>query len=255
MKTALTLISLAFISSCAPHRLVPYDFTTELNNLQAFVEIDDVTITLENLEIQNDHYVFALGIQNNGTAPVLIDPQKILKFANSLSYQEGSTKTKSQEVVPVMPPEQINQLFEAKHKDAKTTGVLLFILGAAISTYDAVQDAKDNSKEYWTREDQRKSANRDVVTGASLLASGIFSEIAYSNAEKADTELIYLPDELFNKNVIAPGEEYYGKILFKKIDIPQVYHRVTWLIQNNNLLFDFRMATGKEKQFLKKQGY
>lgn len=255
MKSTLAILVLAFFCSCAPQRLVPYDYSTDLNNHQASVELDDLTITLVNLDIENDHYVFGLEVQNNGTEPVQIDQAKILKFAHYLSYEEVNKPKNYEEIVPVMEPEEVNQLFESKYKNANTTGVLLFILGAAITTYDIVQDAKDNAKESWTRADQRKSINRDIFTGAGLLATDVLTEVAYNNADKADAELIYLPDELFDKNTLAPGEQYYGKILFKKTETLQVYHRITWQMKDLNLLFDFRMANMKERRFLKNQGY
>ena len=255
MKSTLAIISFAFICSCAPQRLVPYDFSLEKNNHQTSIELDDLTISLVNLDIKNDYYVFGLEVQNKSTSSIQIDPDRILKLAHYLSYEEVNKPKRHQEIVPIMAPEEVNQLFEVKQKNANTSGVLLFILGAAISTFDAVLDAKDYSKESWSNSDQRKSVNRDVFTGAGLLATDVLSEVAYNNADKAGTELIYLPDELFDKNVIAPGEQYYGKILFKKTEAAQVYHRIMWQMRDLNLLFDFRAANMKERRFLKNQGY
>lgn len=254
MKTTLSLILIVLIGSCAPSRFVPYDYTSEQNNLQAYIDLEGVIITLENLEIQDDHYVFGMGIENNSATSMLIDTDKILKFAHYLSYQESEAQKSPQEIVPVMSPEQTIQLFKSKEKDSRTAEVLLFILGAAISTYDAVQDAKDYSKENWTRNDERNSVTRDIVAGASLLASDVLSEVNYRKGEKAGLEVQYLPNELFDKKVIAPGEEYYGKIFFKKSEALHGYHRISWPLQEISLFFDFRLASRKERKFLKEVG-
>lgn len=254
MKKALSLILIAFIVGCAPSRLVPYDYTIEQNNLQTFIELDEATITIENLQVKNDHFVFGIGIRNKRETPMLIDSDRILKFANYVSYQEGDIQRHSQEVAQVLSPQQTLELFENKRKDAKTAGFLLFLMGAAITTFDVIQDAKDNSKDSWTRSDQRRSVNRDIVTGVSLLASDVLSEATLRDEENAEIELNYLPEELFDRKVIDPGEEYYGKIFFKKSDQLHKYHRISWPIQSISLFFDFRLATRKERKFLRDQG-
>lgn len=256
MKPTLTLslILLIIVASCAPSRLVPYDYTVEQNNLQTYIELEDATISVENLEVQNDHYVFGVGIQNNGKTPMLIDADRILKFANYVSYQEENVQRKSQEIETVLSPDQALNLFETKRRDGKSSAFLLFLMGTALGTLDAVLDARDNSKESWTRSDQRKSVTRDIVTGVGLLATEALSEGAYQDAERAEIELEYLPEELFNKRVIAPGEEYYGKIFFNKSEELHGYHRISWPLQEISLFFDFRLATRKEQKFLKEVG-
>lgn len=254
MKPTLTLLLVVFVCSCAPSRLVPYDFTPAQNNLQTYIELDDATISVENLEVKDDHYVFGVGIRNNSKTPMLIDADRILKFANYVSYQEETVQRKSQEIEAVLSPQQALNLFETKRKDGESSAFLLFLMGAALGTLDAVLDARDNSKESWTRSDQRRSVTRDIVTGVGLLTTEALSEGAYQDAERAEIELEYLPEELFNKRVIAPGEEYYGKIFFKKSEELHGYHRISWPLQEISLFFDFRLASRKERKFLKEVG-
>lgn len=255
MKPTLTLLLIVFVCSCAPSRLVPYDYNIKQNNLQTFIELDDATISVENLEVQNDHYVFGVGIRNNGKTPMLIDADRILKFANYVSHQGDNGQRKSQEIEPILSPQQALELFETKRKDGRSAGFLLFLMGAAIGTLDAVLDARDNSKESWTRTDQRRSVTRDIVSGVGILTTEVLSEAAHQDADRAEIELNYLPEELFNRKVIAPGEEYYGKIFFKKSEELHGYHRISWPLQEISLFFDFRLATRKERKFLKTQGY
>jgi|GEM_PF-4024938 len=253
-KLTLPIILITIVVSCAPSRLVPYDYNIEQNNLQTFIELDDATISVENLEVQNDHYVFGVGIRNKSKTPMLIDADRILKFANYVSYQEGSIERNSQEIETVLSPQQALNLFETKRRDGRSAGFLLFLMGAAIGTLDAVLDARDNSKDSWTRSDQRRSLTRDIVSGVGILTTEVLSEAAHQDADRAEIELEYLPEELFNRKVIDPGEEYYGKILFKKSDELHRYHRISWPLQSVSLFFDFRLATRHERKFLKEQG-
>ncbi|MFY0591944.1 hypothetical protein [Roseivirga sp.] len=251
MKPTHTLLLLVLFCSCGPLKLVPYDYDAKENNLEAYIDLDEATITLANLEIQNDHYVFGLGIQNNSSSPLLIDTEKILKYAHHESYQEGEMHKPLQEIVPAMLPKQTIELFESKERNSNNAGVLFFLLGAAITTVDAVLDAKDNSKRSWSREDQRRSSSRDLTAGISLLTTGVLSEVAYNKADKAAAEQVYLPEELFDKKIIAPGEKYYGKIFFQKVQAAHEFHRITLPVEGTNLIFDFRMANNSEKRAIK----
>ena len=253
MKALLALLPLILIG-CLPNRLVPHDFSIEKNNLEAFVEVDSITVSLVNLEIKNDHFVFGLGIQNNAAYPVFIDITKILKFASFKSF-EGDTETYFPEIISAMSPTQVNQFFETKQKNAQAAAAFLFLLGAAVSTYDAVKDAKDHSKEYWTEEDEQKSVKRDAIAASTLLATDLLTEVAYASEAKATTELRYLPDELFDRKVIYPGEEYFGKLIFRKVAELQRYHRINFPLEGSQLKFDFRRATPREKQFLQENGF
>jgi len=241
--------------SCIPNRLVPYDFTTERNNIEAYVDFDSVSIALTNLEVKGDHYVFGMEIQNKGDYPLFINTEKIRKYAHHTSYLEDRQKKDLQEVVPAMSPAQVNQFFERKKKDVQTAAALLFFVGAAISIYDAVEGKKDNQKKVWTEKDERKSITRDIITSTALLTTEVITETAFVSEEKADIELKYLPNELFTKDVIYPGETYDGKILFRKMGELQKFHRIIFPIGNDDLLFDFRKATPAEKRFLMEQHY
>lgn len=253
MKILLALTPLLLIG-CLPHRLVPYDYSIEKDNREAYIEVDSVTISLTNLEVQNDHFVFGMEVQNNRNEPVFIDVNKMQKFASEISYQDTLKSQTLQELIPAMTPIQVNQFFMAKKKDAQGAAFFLFLLGAAITAYDAVKDAEDESKNTWTEKDEKNSAIRNIVTTAGLLATDALTEAAFASEENAETELLYLPDELFDAYAISPGEQYYGKILFKKISFLQKYHRVILPMEDGRFIFDFRKATPKERRYLYEQG-
>ena len=250
MKTLLALLLPCVLIGCIPNRLVPHDYSIEKDNLETFIEVDSITVSLINLEIQNDHYIFGLGIKNNADYPIFVDLKKIRKQARNLSFRETESNDYLRETTTAMSPEQVTQFFAKKRANAQAAAAFLFLVGAAISTYDAIKDVSDNSKDYWTAEDEQKAATRDLVTSSTLLAADILTDVAIESGEKANEELRYLPAELFDKEIIYPGEEYYGKVFFKKVIEVHKHHRISFPMEGNNLHFDFRKATPKEKQFL-----
>lgn len=249
MRFTITLLPLAIIS-CLPTRLVPIDFDIKKNNTQAFIELDSLTIALENLEVKGDHLVFGLEIENRGSQPVFVNRDKIRKYASKLSYREEKSFELYQQVSYMMSPDQVNEFFKTKKENAEAAAFMLFILGAAISTMDAIQDAKDDKKTEWTSKDQLKSNARDAATAATLIATDVLGEVAMNSSEVAKTELNYLPRELFDRAVIYPSESYFGKILFRKYGSLKKYHRIHIPIEGKNLYFDFRKPTLAEQEFL-----
>ncbi|WP_462251274.1 hypothetical protein [Ekhidna sp.] len=218
MKYLIAVLSLLCFS-CLPDRLVPYDYSIEKNNQEAYIELDSITIAITNLEVKNDHSVFMLEVENLSSQPLFIDIEKINKYASLYSHSTKPDKEIFSEVTAVMTPSQINQFFKAKRNKAQATAFFLFLVGAAVSTMDAVKDNKDNRKFHWTNDDQRKSEKRDLLTGSTLIATDILADVALTNSETAATELNYLPAELFKRKIIYPGERFNGKILFKQVGL------------------------------------
>ena len=222
MRLTIALIPFVFVS-CLPKLLVPHDFSIEQNNDEAYVEVDSISVSLVNLEVKSDHYVFGMEVQNHSDQPIFIDLEKIRKYAHHLSYREEEAKT-FQEITIAMTPDKVKKFFEKKRKDSEAAAVFLFLVGAAITTYDAVKDHQDNRKEHWTEEDSKKSARREIATATTLLATDILTDAALQTKEVANTELRYLPTELFDREVIYPGESYSGKVLFRRIAEVKNYH-------------------------------
>ncbi len=249
MKYLIAVLSLLCFS-CLPDRLVPYDYSIEKNNQEAYIEVDSITIAISNLEAKNDHSVFMLEVENLSSQPLFIDIEKINKYASLYSHTAKPDKELFSEVTAVMTPSQINQFFKTKRNKAQTTAFFLFLVGAAVSTMDAVKDNKDNRKSYWTNDDQRRSEKRDLLTASTLIATDILADVALTSSENAATELNYLPTELFDRKVIYSGERFNGKILFKQVGSLKQYHRITFPIDEKRLHFDFRKATPREKKFL-----
>lgn len=250
MKLTLVLTSILLVG-CLPGRLVPLDYSIEKNNLEAYIELDSVTVSMINLEVKRDHFVFGLEIENKSSLPIFIDVSKIKKYANDLSYRSKNQTNAYQEVTSAMTPLQVNKFFEAKKNNAEGAAFLLFLVGAAIETYGAIKDNSDNNKSSCSNEDERKSRNRELATAGALIATDILSDIALQSSEVAATELQYLPKELFDREVVYPNESYNGKVLFKRIGSLKKHHRITVPLEGDKLHFDFRKATQKEKEYLR----
>lgn len=248
MRLIFTLIPLIFIG-CIPNRLVPHSFSIEKNNIEAFVETDSMMVAIMNLEVKGDYLVFGMEIENKGQQPLFLDQQKLTKYAHENSFRENDDKF-YQEVTKVMTPMQVNEFFKAKKNNAESAAFLLFLVSAAISTYDAIKDESDNKKSHWTREDEKKSRNRDFIAATTLLATDVLSDVALQNSHNVGTEPHYFPKELFDRKIIYPGESYYGKVLFKKYGSLKKHHRITFPVDGNIFQFDFRKATYKERKFL-----
>ncbi|MEO9483953.1 MAG: hypothetical protein ABJG47_10925 [Ekhidna sp.] len=249
MKLILALLPLTLIG-CLPNRLVPYDYSIEKDNREAYIELDSITVAISNLAIKGDHFVFGMEIENKSTQPIFIDVNSIQKYSHRLSYGSKNQVRTYQEVTSAMTPSRVNQFFKSKRNQAEAASFLLFLVGAAVSTADAIKDHSDNNKKHWTHDDAQKSRNRDIATSATLVATDILNDIALQNRHTAETELDYLPKELFTRKVIYPGESYYGKVLFERVGMLNNYHRLALPFEQKRLLFDFRKATSKEKQFL-----
>ncbi|WP_425390760.1 hypothetical protein [Ekhidna sp.] len=254
MRLTIIFLPLIFIS-CLPDRLVPYDYSIEKDNREAFIELDSFTVALTNLEVKGDHYVFGLEIENKSNQPLFINMGEVQKYAHHLPYREAETSKSFQEVTSAMTPEQVNAFFKAKRDNAEAAAFLLFLVGAAITTYDAIKDEEDNNKTYWTENDEKKSQTREAITSVALLATDVMMDVAAQSSASARTELHYLPKELFDREVIYPNESYYGKVFFKKFGVLKDYHRITLPLDEKKLHFDFRKATKPEKQYLYERGY
>ncbi|WP_420316094.1 hypothetical protein [Ekhidna sp.] len=254
MRLTILLIPFLLIS-CLPARLVPQDFSIEKNNYEAYIELDSVTIALANLKAKGDHYVFGLEIENKSTQPIFIDMNRIKKFAHPYSYRDPEKKKLYQEVTSAMTPEQVDAFFTVKQQDAEAAALFLFLVGAAIITHDIIEDERDWNKSTWTEADEKKSNTRDAVTVATLMATDILIDVAIESEASAQVELHYLPNELFDREIIYPGETYFGKIFFKNFEEIKEHHRITFPLEGKNLHFDFRKANAEERRFLYEQGH
>lgn len=122
-----------------------------------------------------------------------------------------------------------------KIKEKRAFAVLFAVVGAGLAIHDAVQDSEDSQKETWTKEDEKKSAGRDLLVSAALIASDIARESSY----EAEDESQYIPYELFPECKISPSSSMRGKIFIPK-ESSYRYSRVVVPIGNTDYVFDFK---------------
>lgn len=248
--TRFAALLLLISSSASAQYLVPLDYEMARHNNQSYIELDSVTYTLENLAVESDYLVFSLEVINQSSQPVLVQSSKMITF---MSYTPISDSAMTQHVLArsAMTPSQIERLFKNKVQQAEALSVLLAVAGVALVVNDAVKDTKDYSDESWTPSKATRSAARDVATVTGLVATDILSEVAYRQKRTAREELHYLPNELFVKEWIEPGERYFGKVLFRKEATFEYYRIILPSPDGLQFNFDFRKATGTERKFIR----
>lgn len=248
MKCVLPLLPLLLVS-CTPMRLVPTDFSVAQNNVQAYVDLDSVLVAIEHLGSKHDYHVFMLEVENRSQHPLLINLEQLKKYAHYQAFPDSISDRPGEEQLHAMTLPQIDSFFRDKEKGAESAAFLLLLIGAGISIYDAVQDDKDAAKSEWTQKDEKRARRRDAITSISVATTDVLSDALLYSAEHSRAERSYLPKEVFDRKVIAAGEQYRGKVLFKR-NVSHRYHRIVWSVADKKCLFDFRKDKAKERQFL-----
>lgn len=180
----------------------------------------------------------------------MVNPTEINKYAHYAPYTSDDGPALYQEQVAAMTPNQVLRFFETKRRDAHATAAFLFLVGAAIATYSAIEEKQEREKEYPNVNDKKKPITRELVTSTSLIATDLLTDVALAGGQQATTELQFLPEELLEEGMIFPGEKRSGKIFFRRSTEIQRYHRIVCTVGNTDFLFDFRRAKVKEKRFL-----
>ncbi len=218
MRIACFLVVLFMLGSCQ-QRLVPgwYDVRKDTTPVAEISE-DDVTVRLENLEVNSKFMVFDLELVNNSYAPISFDTEKITGFSSLGKFKEVSGSqpwTVDNSMVfshLALSHKDVNDLYERKIRNKNTLNVLMAVAAVGLIVYDIAADADDYSSSEWTANDARKSATRDAVTAGTLVALDVVGGLNEASTYKTLEDLEYLPDEIFNTNVIPAGESYRGKI-------------------------------------------
>lgn len=247
-KTLLSILPLLLIISTACGPLVPLNHTnlSPTNQVQV-IETAEVTVLLEYMESKYNHYIFDLEVVNRSTNPIWAAPQLISFYASpnpfiqlrsqtdnihSLSAPNSALTLKRQFANS---PIATRKIYMQKIKEKRAFAVLFAVVGAGLAIHDAVQDSEDSQKETWTKEDEKKSAGRDLLVSAALIASDIARESSY----EAEDESQYIPYELFPECKISPSSSMRGKIFIPK-ESSYRYSRVVVPIGNTDYVFDFK---------------
>jgi hypothetical protein len=122
-------------------------------------------------------------------------------------------------------------------------------VGVALAVNDAVQDSKDSRKEFWTLQDERRMAARDVATFTGLMTVDFLGQALENKNLKVSEDLAYLPDEYLHQQILYPDAHMRGRVFFKYS--PEFkYYRIILPVEGINYIFDFRKPIAEERRAL-----
>lgn len=236
MKPLYLLLALAISSlfSCAPRMLAPQGASPQMSQPFATMEIEGVTVHLENLVMRGDHMLFDVEIENRTGDSLYYNPQDM--------YFKGFTaKGKPRALLPNATqlkyhpdlPARYNtyayndqraQVFMKKKVSAQKAGkTFLDLLSLGLLVNEVVQDSKDANKSFWTEDDEDRANNRAAANFMAQLAlsasSSIMADAIISNSwEREDVGEHYL-----ESGMLAPEQAVRGMVLFPKNMAPKSY--------------------------------
>jgi len=226
--------------------LVPQGYDVEIDNYQSFISIDSVDYSLEFISSDNGLVTFWLNIENRSNHSVSLSEPTAKYHSSNGGYDPAN----EEHFKNAMNSKDVRNFYQKKINEAKTAKVLSTIFSVALIVADISADANDSHKFEWTRSDQRNLVSRKAFTGIGLGVSDVVNQSSHLRMINAKNELQYLPNEVFDKNIILPGETHSGKLVFRKIDLNN-YNRIKITSNDATLNFDFRKANKKETKYLK----
>ncbi len=231
--------------------LVPTNYKADVKNVNAVIDDGDVQYRLENLEVTSTHMTFSLEVTNDSENALDINVRDARLYGSTKPFSK--IYSKEEEVAYTnrswaMSPQLVNKYYEEKIKAKDAAMAFLAIVGVGLIVNDIVQDSAPITSE----DDLDRAIARDGLTALGLLAvdaAGTAVDVSkYQDVEELD----YLPEELFVKKQIEPGERYHGKVMFKKSEYFR-YYRMILPVKGVHLIFDFRRAKGEENRALRYQ--
>jgi hypothetical protein len=205
-----------------------------------------IEISVENLLVDHQHFIFDVLITNESPDPVLIDPASMyylpspVKFPADydpdamLDYEDKLTK------YFVMTEQQVKDLYTHKIQDQRNKSILLGILSAGLIVFDVAMDTKDMNRGEWTSKMTRSANTRKALTTVGLATADILNDQAGYKAWQKREDLIYLDQEILKCGELQPGQSVRGKIFF--ISSNEQHFRLIVPIGRTDFSFDFREA-------------
>ena len=246
LSTILTL-SFCLLASCGPRMLTPLGTESHMERPYATLEIDSITVNVENVVMRGDHLLFDVEIENH--------TQQCQPYSSQAMYFQGFTKkgnlktltpTSYQQKYYSPTPVQWNtfaynegrakRFMKQKVSSQKAGKTFLDLLSLGLLVNEVVQESKDANQSFWTEDDARRADNRAAANFAAQLAltasSSIMAESIASNSwEREDVE-----DNYLGAGEIDPGDQVRGLVLFPKAISAKRY---TIFIPVGERLFEF----------------
>ncbi|MEO1097965.1 MAG: hypothetical protein AAFX57_09435 [Bacteroidota bacterium] len=248
-------VSLIVIFSACQHRLVPTWFSARHNESPVSeITENEVIVRLENLELNMGYMVFDLEVVNNADFPLQFDHGEIMSYSGLKKFEDANEpslwiKKEVLQIESALSFKEVNDLYKSKLRKGKTIGVLMAVAAIGLIAYDIAADANDYSSLEWTARDARRSATRDAVTAGALLALDVAGNINEVSASQTAEDLAYLPDEIFDADIIPKGDSFRGKVYLNN-ELINKYYRITIPIEGTSYVFDFKKANSRERQQL-----
>lgn len=251
-------------ASCS-HVLVPswYDTTKDSYPVTQITD-QNVTVSVENLELKEKYMVFDMEIVNDTGDDLGFDLPSIYCYSSydkfrpidELGEDEDWEKTLGPGVLQAsaMTLREVNDFYEQRLKDKAEIGVFLAVLGAGLILYDIVQDAEDAGDVNWTPAKESKSIARDAITVSSLLAIDVVGGLNQQSYVKTYEDLEYLPAEALAAPLVKAGQSVRGKVFVRNVYLHK-YYRLVVPVEGVSFVFDLRRANSAERQRIRSLQY
>jgi hypothetical protein len=256
MKARIILFFLVLInSSCSTQILVPGWFDPKVDNKKHnWLDHGGITIIAENLEVNNQHFVFDVEIKNETNYRLRFDPEHVYYLGSNTTFPSHNhdeaqiifeSKLKKHFTLS---EDEVARDFDRQIRSQKTTNLITGILSAGLLVFDAAMStniSKEASSKFFSQE-----AIRSMVTVGGLAAMDVVREQAAMSATDAREDLHFLSNEIIDEGIIYPGKTFRGKMFFRPSR--DKYIRMIIPVESNDFALDFRWADGREQRKLKR---
>jgi hypothetical protein len=255
MKTRIILLFLVMISSsCSTQILVPGWFDPKVDNKKHnWLDHEGITIVAENLEVNDQHFVFDVEIKNETDYRLRFDPEFVFYLGSNTPYPSHNSQHRvafesKLKKHYALSEDEVARDFDHQIRSQKTTNLITGILSAGLLVFDAAMStnmSKEASSKFFSQE-----AIRSMVTVGGLAAMDVVREQAAMSAADAREDLHFLTNEIIDEGVIYPGKTFRGKIFFQTSR--EKFIRLIIPVESNDFTLDFRWADGKDQRKLKR---
>jgi hypothetical protein len=220
-----------------------------------WLDYDGITIIAENLEVNDQHFIFDVEIKNETDYRLRFDPEEVYYLGSNapyptdnriearISYESNLKKHYA------LSENAVARHFEQQIKSQKRTNLITGILSASLLVFDVAMGANGMTKEVSSKFSSQE-AIRSMVTMGGLAAMDIVREQSAMTAQQAKADLQYLPDEIIEEGIIYPRQTFRGKVYMPSGR--EKFIRMVIPVESNEFALDFRWADGKDQRKLRR---
>jgi hypothetical protein len=215
-----------------------------------------ISISVENLLLDDQHIIFDVNITNESPDPVLIDPAAMYYLASNIKFPSDTDPDAILDYEDkfirnyALSEQQVKGLYTHKIKEQRNKSLLLGILSAGLIVFDIAMDAKDANRTEWNSKTARSANTRKVLTTAGLAAADIMQDQAGYKAWQKSEDLYFLDQEMLKCGELQPGQSIRAKVFFQANNLK--HFRLIIPVGNSDYSFDFREAEPEDCRKLHK---